>query len=392
MADNNYTARTWFLTIMEKSFDNLNLGVSFDENHCQEIGQVLLSYCMDELHYKVIGTCCVSAKDKFHLHLVVTCPSPIRLTGISKKLGNAHVEPMRGTKEQSLDYIRKLGKFEDKGETVLYEFGTSNGIENNVSNIDQVASDLTISLDQYFFDNHIYDDDSRKKFRNCRESYCKSKFNHCTRDIDVIWITGESGKGKSHHAFEDIIGDRRYFRACVSDKTSFPFNGYDYEEVLWLDELRPDIFKPSELFQILDKYPLNIDVKHGQTVACWTTVIITTAFPLCDYFVEDRNGRNYDNYYKQLIRRIGSYLFPFTFTGDLYPTFCTCPLFDIYKDSYVVDNTIDRLEFDSIIRDLQNVNSDFEQCHNNDNEPSNNDILIPLSNEDINYIQTNLFH
>lgn len=391
MSEQNYTARTWFLTIMEKSFNNMNFGIPFDESHCEDIGQALLSYCTEELGYRIIGTCCDSAQDRFHLHVVVTCPSPVRLTGVAKKMGNAHVEPMRGSKEQSLSYIRKEGKFEEKGETVLYEFGTSKGIEDNVISIHDVACDLSISLDTYFLDNHIYDDETRKKFRNTRESYCKSTFRHQTRDINVIWITGESGSGKSHHAFEDLIGDRRYFRANVSDKTSFPFNGYDYEEVLWLDELRPNVFKPSELFQLLDKYPLNIDVKHGQTVACWTTVIITTAFPLCDYFVEDDRGNNYDNYYKQLVRRIGCFLFPFRFDNDIFYTFCTCPLFDIYKDSYVCDGTINRNEFDNLIRDLQNVEHDYEQLRDNDNSTITDSKFVELTQDEYEYIQNTLF-
>lgn len=394
MSDNNYTARTWFLTIPQKSFENMGFGIPFDQEHCEDIGNALLSYS-DDINYKIIGTCCYSQNEFFHLHVVITSPSPVRLTGVSKKYGNAHVEPMRGLKEQSFDYIRKQGKFANSSEDVLYEFGTSNSecISNNSVSIDTIANDLSLSLDAYFVDNHIYDRKERDKYKCARESYCKSKFSHDTRDINVIWICGQPGSGKSHQAFSDIIGDQRYFRASVSDKTSFPFNGYDYEPILWLDELRPGVFKPQELFQLFDIYPLLIDVKNGQTVACWTTIVISSTFPLCEFFKDD-GVNNYDNLYKQLIRRISDFKFPIKFTNSPYFEFYSTPLWDYYKNAYVRDDTITRIKFDNFIRHLQSLDGRYDPVSEWPyDEPLSlsTTSTAELNDDDLDYIQTNIF-
>ena len=114
----------------------------------------------------------------------------------------------------------------------------------------------------------------------------------------VIYVEGESGSGKSRGAVERFPNA---FRTIVSDKTNFPFNGYQGEDVLSLDELRPGIFKHAEFMQILDGYKMDVDVKYGRFPALWSTVVITSAFSYNEWY---KDGMKYEIGRKEFERRI----------------------------------------------------------------------------------------
>ena len=70
------------------------------------------------------------------------------------------------------------------------------------------------------------------------------------RDMRVIYINGFAGSGKTTLA--KFIGQSLGYDIFISGSGSDPFDGYDNEECIILDDLRADVFTKAELFKLLD--------------------------------------------------------------------------------------------------------------------------------------------
>lgn len=299
----NYTAKTFFNVIHSKSL--VNMGINPDFEHLDAL-QSDLEQAFREIggnHYTAI---CKSAEGLYHIHDAVSFEKAKRVKAVAELFGKCHVEEMRGSKEQAADYINKVGKFAEKGEEVLRVFGDAMKLSDNSGqrvDLEAVRSDIRAgkvtasTIDQYILDNAKTETQARQ---------IEALYNRMMqieglkpRNLEVIYVEGETGSGKTRGAYERYTD---IFKASVSNKTNFPFNGYRGQKVLLLDELRQGVFSPAELFQILDRYPLQVDVKGGRFPAMWTTVVITTAMPLEDWYTSEDKGQ--DNNKRQFERRI----------------------------------------------------------------------------------------
>lgn len=299
----NFAAKTFFNVIHEKNLRNMGIEPTWNdlptlrkalEDAFAEIGGV---------HYTAI---CRSAEGLYHIHDAVTYAKARRRNSVSKDYGNCHVEEMRGTKEQASNYIEKKGKFAEKGEQVLVIFGDKNEIKDNSGKrtdlrlFEQTVvagyNNGTFDLNRYIME--YCTSESEERLLEKRYERIMRKYQPEWRPMRVIYVEGESGSGKSRGAVQRFP---KAFRTNVSDKTNFPFNGYQGEDVLWLDELRPGIFKHAEFMQILDGYKMDVDVKYGRFPAMWSIVVITSAFKYDDWY---KDGMKYEIGRKEFERRI----------------------------------------------------------------------------------------
>ena len=90
------------------------------------------------------------------------------------------------------------------------------------------------------------------------------------KQVDVYYIEGETGIGKTYGIFK-MFPDA--YRPVIAGEKLW-FDGYNGEKTLLLDELRGNI-KLSYLLQILDPYPLKVEVKGGTVNAEWDRVFIS---------------------------------------------------------------------------------------------------------------------
>lgn len=301
----NYVAKTFFNVIHEKSIRNM--GIEPEWNNLPKL-QADIETAFNEIggnHYTAI---CLSAEGLYHIHDVVTFETAKRVNAVSKLFGNCHVEEMRGTKEDAKAYINKEGKFEEKGEVVLATFGKIDAIQNNcgrrtdLAKFDEVALTDDFNLNDYILDHCTNERDERYLERRYERILLRNAKQW--RSVKVIYVEGKAGSGKTRIAMETYP---TAFKADVSEKTSFPFNGYKGEKVLILDELRPGVFTHVELMQILDGYKLNLNVKYGLIPAMWETVIITTAMPLDEWYKDRTDIAGQDNRREQFKRRIAEH-------------------------------------------------------------------------------------
>ena len=64
---------------------------------------------------------CVSAAGLHHVHMVLEDSVKMRFSAVKKSYAKGmHFEPTKGKKKEVEDYIHKRGKFEEKGEEILF--------------------------------------------------------------------------------------------------------------------------------------------------------------------------------------------------------------------------------------------------------------------------------
>lgn len=103
---------------------------------------------------------------------------------------------------------------------------------------------------------------NQKKFKRYRNE---------VRDIEITWLYGEPGSGKTFHAFELAGGYDKAYK--ISDYKNNPWDNYTGQDTVIFDEFYGDV-KFGELMQLWDKYPLQLSARYQNKWACYTHVYV----------------------------------------------------------------------------------------------------------------------
>ncbi len=114
------------------------------------------------------------------------------------------------------------------------------------------------------------------------------------RDMEVIVYWGGSGSGKTQRVYKEVKEKYGTHAAMHKLPQSHPcwFNGYTHQPVLFIDDFGIDwtegmnpCMPRALLLHIMDRYPLMLNVKHGEFAeALFTTVYITANEPPVEWF------------------------------------------------------------------------------------------------------------
>lgn len=141
-----------------------------------------------------------------------------------------------------------------------------------------------------------------------RRQYAKRWIEQREKDgtpIEVIWIWGEAGSGKTVKA-KKIARERSTKGFYMATGLRDPFQGYTDEPVIILDDLRPKTFDYNELLQILDPFNGTMaDSRYSNKTLIADTIIVTSVYSPKDFYnmlvpIYERDIETYE----QLSRRI----------------------------------------------------------------------------------------
>ena len=134
-----------------------------------------------------------------------------------------------------------------------------------------------LSGSQYAKHHKKIDDVWAKRLQNLAEE--RMKLRKATgKKVEVIWIYGEAGTGKTRFA-KELAGkqDKDYF---ITGSSRDPFQRYSGEDVIIYDEARPNDIPFSDLLRLLDPYGEDVSApsRYYDKAICAACYYITTPY------------------------------------------------------------------------------------------------------------------
>lgn len=218
-----------------------------------------------------------------HIQGYLELKSQLRMNSLKEFIPRAHIEARRGSQKQAIDYCKKDGDYEEHG--CKKAQGARQDIKRAREIIDSTGSMLAVT-------------DEINSYQACRFAELRRKYiqPQPRPDLEVTWIHGPTGVGKTTKAVEIAGG---YDKLWMSDRNLQWWEGYDAHESVVIDDFRADFCTFHELLRIIDKTPYRAMVKGGSCPLKTKKIIITSPYPpelaYKDRTMEDTN---------QLLRRI----------------------------------------------------------------------------------------
>lgn len=225
----------------------------------------------------------------YHTHLFIYGKSGIRFSTVKKAFASAHIDAAKGTCKQNKEYVTKTGKwegdkkqdtrvdgtFEEYGELPVERQGTRNDLEDLYDMIKSGMSNYEI-LEQG--SGYMLNLDSIDRTRQIlvQEEY-KLKW----RDLEVVYIYGDTGTGKTRGVME------KYGYGNVYRVTDYkhPFDNYAGQDVIVFDEFCSSL-PLTMMNKCLEGYPLELPCRYANKYACYTKVYVIANVPLGFHYRE----------------------------------------------------------------------------------------------------------
>lgn len=103
------------------------------------------------------------------------------------------------------------------------------------------------------------------------------------RSMDVIYICGEAGSGKTTYAKQ--FCKKRGYSYCLSGSSRDPLQDYGGQDALILDDLRPDVFPLADLLKLLDNHSASsASARYHDRWLEAKLIIVTTILPIDKFF------------------------------------------------------------------------------------------------------------
>lgn len=247
----------------------------------------------------------VGAEGTPHTHLYLYSPNAILFSTLQQRFYGAHIEIARGRHRENRDYIRKEGKWLDdaKHETNLPEtFEESGSVPPERDRRESVSEEILEMLREGASNAEILAQypsamNRLQHIDEARQTLLGEKYRKQWRDLDVTYLWGKTGVGKTRSIME------RYGYENVYRVTDYehPFDDYKGEKVILFEEFRSSL-KIADMLKYLDGYPLMLPCRYHTKAACFDTVYIVSNIPLSQQYGNIQLSE--PETYKAFLRRI----------------------------------------------------------------------------------------
>lgn len=220
---------------------------------------------------------CISDKGLHHVHMVLEDIKAMRFSAIKKSYAyGMHFNPTLGTKKEVESYINKTGKWEEKGEKIIYSvtYGEVVGNQGRRNDLNHLYDLVKSGLSDY----EILEENPQymkylEKVSRVRETLRYEDFKNKRRtDLRVEYWWGPPGSGKTSGVL-DLYGDANVY--MVTDY-SHPWDGYHGQDVVLFDDFDAQRIRTNDLLKWLDIYALELPCRFSNKVACYTKVYFTS--------------------------------------------------------------------------------------------------------------------
>ncbi|MCM1305892.1 MAG: Rep family protein [Bacteroides sp.] len=144
------------------------------------------------------------------------------------------------------------------------------------------------------------------KLKKLWELHCQTLALNSDRHIDVMFICGRGGAGKTFYAKKYLKG--LGYDYCISSSSNDPFQDYMGQKAIILDDLRDTSFELEDLLKMLDNNTSSsVKSRFNNKVFNGEMIIITSSVPLSYWYLKYKSSLSFDNL-DQLYRRITCYV------------------------------------------------------------------------------------
>lgn len=247
----------------------------------------------------------IGEEGTYHTHVFLYGKNQIRFSTMKNKFPGAHLEMCNGTAQENRDYIRKEGKyakskkketnlpetFEEFGECPMERPGRRTDLEDLYDWISEGKSNYEIMKEdpRYMF--------NLDKIDRARQTMLEAKYRNAFRQLQVTYIHGETGSGKTRGVMEEY-GYENVYRVTDYDH---PFDSYRQQDVVVFEEFRSSL-KIQDMLNYLDGYPLELPCRYQNKRACYTKIFIISNITLLDQYTSVQN--EHPETFKAFLRRI----------------------------------------------------------------------------------------
>lgn len=244
-----------------------------------------------------------------HLQGAAILLKQMTFTAVRKLFPRAHIETMRGTPEQSLDYCSKQdvnawmhGLLPNPGKR---------------KDLDEVAD--AISKGASMRDISVSHPTSVIKYSRGITILRSLRANprNPNNPPSIYWLFGPTGTGKTRSAWNwgcSTFGEEE--TVIIADQSLHWFDGYDGQKCAIIDDFRSKGVSFAFLLQVLDRYPLQVPFKGGFVNWCPEVIFITTPYSVEASFITRKTHLPED--IRQLKRRLTAIVeYPLTGTIGL---------------------------------------------------------------------------
>ena len=200
-----------------------------------------------------------------HRHLFLYFNNFRTFNGVQNFFSSCHIEAVKGDFNKAINYVKK----EENKASKITEWGLPphQGKRSDLSEIMAMSRQL-IPLDDI---RDTYPAQYLRYKTNITSTYqdiLSKKFNNINRELYVVYIHGKTNIGKTRYVYEKYNHD--LYRVTNYKN---PFDGYNCEKVIVLDEFR-DSLTISEMLNLLDRYPLKLKARYNDKQACFNKVYV----------------------------------------------------------------------------------------------------------------------
>lgn len=244
-----------------------------------------------------------------HFHIVIRFGSPTPFTNIKAKFPYGKIESARSVKKcvQYLVHQNDLSKMQYSWDNVVTNcqdmsiFKVQNKQQDEVtlqSVIDAIERGEIREYNQFEkIDINIFSK-HRTRIENALLYYREKIYMDKNRKIEVVFMSGETGSGKTTFAKQYCQKANKSY--CISSSSNDPMQDYKGEDVLILDDLRDSDFKFTDLLKILDNHTkTTMKARYHNKAFIGETIIITSYKRLSEWY-HDIERENKEQLYRRI--------------------------------------------------------------------------------------------
>lgn len=223
-----------------------------------------------------------------HVHIYVVWENDCEFNTLIKKFNKkAHVEYPNGTSQENRDYVFKEGKYlnsekaatnlrdthEEYGVCPIESPGKRNDLDQLYEKIREGKSNYEIITEDHSMIRYL------DKMDKVRKTILSENAKNNWRDIDVTYIWGVTGSGKTRSIME------KYGYANVYRVTDYnhPFDSYQGQDIVLFEEFRSSL-RIDDMLKYLDGYPVELACRYSNQQALFTKVYFATNIDITDQY------------------------------------------------------------------------------------------------------------